>query len=29
MVGASAGFWSSFVRCPMERIKNVMQVRNR
>ena len=29
VVGASAGFWSSFVRAPVERVKTVMQVRNR
>ncbi len=29
IVGASAGFWSSFVRCPVERVKSVMQVRTR
>ncbi|GMI03448.1 hypothetical protein TrLO_g6332 [Triparma laevis f. longispina] len=27
IVGASAGFWSSFIRAPVERIKSVMQVK--
>ncbi|GMH90242.1 hypothetical protein TrVE_jg4778 [Triparma verrucosa] len=27
LVGASSGFWSSFIRCPVERIKSVMQVK--
>jgi len=28
LVGASAGFFSSFIRCPVERVKTYMQVRN-